>query len=221
MGRENKKEAVAALHREHILTAAQELFSERGFEQTTIDDISKKSEYSRRTVYAYFDSKDDIMHHIIESGLIELKNETEKALRDNDEFMEQYNAVCTAMRNYQKRCPQSFESVQSAKNPDFSGGYVSDTVKRIFALGEEINGMLAEFIEKGKRSGTVRQDVEPMMSVYVIWASISSLISLAETKGRFISEQFAVSVDDFLEYGFRQIINSILAVRSPHGLITL
>ncbi|MGN1132406.1 MAG: TetR/AcrR family transcriptional regulator, partial [Ruminococcus sp.] len=52
MGRENKNEAVATLHRETILNASEELFSKKGFEKTTIDDISKKSGYSRRTIYA-------------------------------------------------------------------------------------------------------------------------------------------------------------------------
>ena len=33
----NQKEAVAALHRERMLAAAEELFQQKGFEQTTID----------------------------------------------------------------------------------------------------------------------------------------------------------------------------------------
>ena len=62
----NRKEAVAALHRARIMTAAERLFSEKGYALTTIEDISKASEYSRRTIYAYYDSKEDILHHIIE-----------------------------------------------------------------------------------------------------------------------------------------------------------
>ena len=60
-----KKEAVAALHREQIMKAAEALFTEKGYEQTTIDDISKASQYSRRTLYAYYESKEDILYHII------------------------------------------------------------------------------------------------------------------------------------------------------------
>ena len=51
MGETNKKEAVAALHRARIMTAAEKLFSEKGYEQTTIEDISKESEYSRAALY--------------------------------------------------------------------------------------------------------------------------------------------------------------------------
>jgi len=86
MGQMTRKEAVAALHRARILTAAEKLFSEKGYAQTTIDDISKASEYSRRTLYAYYESKEDILHHIIEKGLRSLKKDIESAANDNIEF---------------------------------------------------------------------------------------------------------------------------------------
>ena len=55
----SKKEAVAELHRTRIMTSAERLFSEKGYAQTTIADISKASEYSRRTIYAYYESKEE------------------------------------------------------------------------------------------------------------------------------------------------------------------
>ena len=100
MGRENKKEAVAAVHRERIMNAAERLFSEKGYAQTTIEDISKLSEYSRRTIYAYYGSKDDILHHIIEKGLFTLKIDLEKAITPNGDFILQYQAICEAISKY-------------------------------------------------------------------------------------------------------------------------
>ena len=45
----SRREETAALHREHILSAAEALFALKGFDATTIDDISKACGYSRRT----------------------------------------------------------------------------------------------------------------------------------------------------------------------------
>jgi len=213
MGRENKKEAVAALHREQIIKAAETLFSEKGYAQTTIEDISKISEYSRRTIYAYFESKDDILHHIIEKGLVVLKADLENALNSNGDFITQYKAVFNAMKKYHEEWPHSAENVKNAKSHSFDYSTLSDTVKHILVLGTEINELLAAYIEKGKVDGIVRQDVVPMMSVYVLWSNITSLFILLQTKGRFISKQFSISEDEFLDYGFKQIINSILEVR--------
>ena len=99
MGKMTRKEAVAALHRARILTAAEKLFSEKGYAQTTIDDISKASEYSRRTLYAYYESKEDILHHIIEKGLRSLKKDIESAANDNIEFACAYRRRSVTERN--------------------------------------------------------------------------------------------------------------------------
>ncbi|MDE8735119.1 TetR/AcrR family transcriptional regulator [Eubacteriales bacterium DFI.9.88] len=213
MGRENKKEAVAALHREQIMKAAETLFAEKGYIQTTIDDISKLSEYSRRTIYSYYESKEDILYHIIEKGLVSLKANIETVIKSGKDFVTGYKAICIAMSKYQAECPQSMESVNSAKATNLDFENISDTVKHILTLGTEINSMLAGFIENGKKNGVVREDVIPLLTVYVLWSSITSLLDLTQTKGTFIAKQFSISENDFLEYGFKQIINSILEVR--------
>jgi len=44
-----------------IWTAAIDLFSEKGFEETTIDDIAEAAGTSRRTFFRHFESKRDLM----------------------------------------------------------------------------------------------------------------------------------------------------------------
>lgn len=213
MGRENKKDAVADLHRKQIMKAAEKLFSEKGYAQTTIDDISKESEYSRRTIYVYYESKDDILHHIIEKGLEKLKQDIEGAIRAGDDFISAYKGICMAMSRYQREYPHSEDSINNANSGKLDLEKSSDTVNHILLLGTEINTLLAHFIEHGKESGVVRKDIIPMLTVYVLWSSITALLTLKQTKGQFISNQFSISENEFLDYGFRQIINSILEER--------
>lgn len=213
MSRENKKEVIASLHREHILRAAEELFSEKGYEATTIADISNASAYSRRTIYAYYESKEDILHHIVEKGLRTLKRDLTDAVNCDRDFITQYKDICLAIGNYQNECPHSMEQVNRANASEFDFENSSDTVKRILVLGSEINDLLKNFIEKGQNAGIVRQDIVPAMTVYILYAGITSLFTLAKTKGQFINKEFSISKNDFLEYGFLQLINSVLEVR--------
>lgn len=213
MGRENKKESVAALHRKAILEAAEKLFIERGFGETTISDISAASGYSRRTIYAYYLSKEDILHHIIMQGLSFLKNDIESGMAESGDFITRYRSICAAMKKYYEDCPLSAKSVITADTGKISFETLSPAVKRILNLGDEINGLLVGFIEGGKSSGAVRSDVEPMPTVYILWSSISSLLTLTGTKSRFLTQSLSCTRDEFLEYGFRQIINSILTER--------
>lgn len=212
MGRENKKEAVAALHRKRILTAAEQIFSEKGFEQTTITDISGASEYSRRTIYAYYESKEDILHHIIVKGLLILKQDIENALQSNNNFFAQYFAICNAMKKYQIECPHSLENVTSANTSKLDFKNLSPAVSQIMSLGTEINVLLEGFVQSGKEQGIVRQEIVPMPTVYILWSNITSLLTLISTKGKFIEKAFSTTEDEYLEYGLKLIINSILDV---------
>ena len=153
------------------------------------------------------------MHHIIEKGLQTLKANIENAVNYNSDFVERYKAICMAMSKYQKEYPHSVNNVNSANSANFDLSNISDTVKNILLLGTEINTILASFIETGIENGIVRKDVIPMLTVHILWSSITALLTLAETKGNFICNQLSISEKEFLDYGFKQLINSILEVR--------
>ncbi len=55
--RERKKQQT----RERIAKVALQLFAERGYDETTLDDIAEAADVSRRTIFAYYDSKEDIL----------------------------------------------------------------------------------------------------------------------------------------------------------------
>ena len=77
----------------------------------------------------------------------------------------------------------------------------------------EINAILESLIVRGQKSGEVRKDIVPMLTVYILSTSLDSLLALVETNGKYICAQNGMTEDEFLDYGFRQIINSILEVR--------
>ena len=52
--------------REQILRAAEKIFAEKGFHETTISDIAKGAGLSEPTLYEYFSSKEEILFTIPE-----------------------------------------------------------------------------------------------------------------------------------------------------------
>ena len=52
--------------REHILFVAKDVFLEFGFERTSMDVISSRAETSKRSLYAYFESKEKLFLDVIE-----------------------------------------------------------------------------------------------------------------------------------------------------------
>lgn len=50
-----------------LIDMARQLFAKKGVENTTMNDIAKASQRGRRTLYTYFNSKNDIYKAVIES----------------------------------------------------------------------------------------------------------------------------------------------------------
>ena len=75
--REKKK----ANTKESLLNAAAQLFSERGFSETTVDQIAEKAEVSKVTFYGYFKAKEDLLtalHNRVLEHALELVNAPEE-----------------------------------------------------------------------------------------------------------------------------------------------
>lgn len=57
----SRREGKKAATRRRILRAALRLFSERGFESPTVDDIAAAADIGKGTIYNYFRTKEDIL----------------------------------------------------------------------------------------------------------------------------------------------------------------
>ncbi len=62
--------------KEQIQLAAQRLFLERGFSNTSMDAITKEAGVSKQTVYSYYESKEDLLYDVFQNliGEFDIKN---------------------------------------------------------------------------------------------------------------------------------------------------
>ncbi len=209
-----RRERVATLHKENIMRAAEHLFLEKSFIQTTIQEISKLSGYSRRTIYAYFVSKEDILYHISLQKLLILQKEVIDLIESTDSFQKKYENFCEAMIRFHQASIQSFNEL-GAYGPKDAEGQEPAVIADIVDSVTVICTLLAELIENGKEQGLVAEDVEPAAAGQILWAAISSLLDLIKIKKNYITAGLQMDDKEFLNYGFRQLLNSLLARRLP------
>jgi AcrR family transcriptional regulator len=61
-----------------ILDAALDLFVERGFAATRLDDVAQRAGVSKGTVYLYFDGKEELFKAVVRSGMVRAIEEAEQ-----------------------------------------------------------------------------------------------------------------------------------------------
>jgi AcrR family transcriptional regulator len=133
---------------EKILQVASSLFQTKGFEETTLEDISEGADVSRATLFNYFRTKEALAICISERVAVEVGNSLELHRRRLgsilDLLLEFFVLLAERAQNY----PDVFEKA-SLKLARFS-----------LPPSGKWGDMLARFLKKGQEKGEVREDLD-------------------------------------------------------------
>ena len=205
MNQENKKDAVATLHRENIVRAAAALFAQKGFDASSIDDIARESGYSRRTIYIYGKSKENLLCLAIAQELRTLRDGLRRA-QENSGFFAQYDAICAELLAFHRRCPLS---TSVARNSAVSDNPLP-AEQLILSLGTEINALLADFLAQGQREGLVRPDVFPALDAQLFTTALEAQFSLWDARKDYLISVFSLDEKAFLARVREQLLRGLL-----------
>jgi AcrR family transcriptional regulator len=86
--------------RDRILSAAMEMFRDRGFDTTTMRDIAAGAEMAIGAAYYYFDSKDAIVLAIYDQARAEMKPKLEQVLEESRDLRERLLGLIRVKLDY-------------------------------------------------------------------------------------------------------------------------
>jgi len=73
--RKKRRELRCQQNRNFILEVAEEIFARYGYSQTTMDQIAHEAQFSKATLYRYFQGKQELFFHVILKTLQELASQ--------------------------------------------------------------------------------------------------------------------------------------------------
>ncbi|MGW2748488.1 TetR family transcriptional regulator [Streptomyces sp. NPDC001450] len=163
--------------RDALVAAAFQLFLERGYEQTTVDDIVALAGVGRRSFFRYFPSKEDVVFPDHERCLADMT----AFLAASDEADEPVRRVCDAarlvLRMYAENPTFSVQRYRLTKKVPGLRAYELSVVWRYErALAEYLRGRFA-----GRPDGTLHADV---IAAAVVAAHNNALRSWLRSDGK-------------------------------------
>lgn len=96
MEKQGRRERNKIRCRQRILRASRQLFSAKGYEETTMDDVAERSEVSKATLYNYFPGKDSLLMGIAEAELEQIREMIEGELAEEPSALERLRRVLEA-----------------------------------------------------------------------------------------------------------------------------
>jgi AcrR family transcriptional regulator len=75
--------------REHILKAAIDLFSKKGFDNTSVESITRRAKIAKGTFYNFFEKKEDVLLYFLDREYSKSEEEIECKLSSQQTFIDQ------------------------------------------------------------------------------------------------------------------------------------
>jgi len=79
--------------KEYVTSVSTQLFAQRGYANTTIEQIARESGYAVGTIYLYFDSKEEILAAILTDAVADFGKKANKELEKISAPVERFNKI--------------------------------------------------------------------------------------------------------------------------------
>lgn len=209
MGTAERREREKLQRQEAIIDAAEEVFFEKGYKNSTMDDVATEAELSKGTLYLYFKSKEHLYLAISLRGMKILSDAFTQAVKDCRNGLESVLAIGKAYVKYSQDHPDYFmamtytESLDPAAIDELKEDAIMTEVKR--TQGSALT-ILIEMIEKGKSDGTIRPELDAPTTALLLWSQSNGVILFQKTRAENLEREYGLVGINLIEsyYDFVQ-----------------
>ena len=150
--------------RQRILKVARSEFAKNGFENTSIQQIARKSDISVGSVYKYFDNKEQMFSYIAQEGLSELEDLLMKLAPSKEDILIKAEKIIRTLLKFSKDHPELVQLYCSLTTGDNSE-FLNELSQRIEAVTASI---YTQTISMAQETGEVRKDINPAMFAFLL-----------------------------------------------------
>lgn len=186
--------------RQAVLQTAAQLFNERGFHATSLDDIAERLHVSKPTLYYYVKSKDDILLECVRSALELMRAGIAEVREGGGRALDQ---LIACMRIYAGIVMQDFGKCVIRIGEDPLPAPLKKELRRLKA---GIDAEFRQLIDEGIREGSLAP-CDPKMAAFMLAGALSWV-------GRWYRDDGALTPAQITDQGIALLLGGVLAARS-------
>ena len=209
MGIAERKEREKERRRQEIIDAAERIFFSKGIQNATMDDVAQEAELSKGTLYLYFNSKIELYLAINIRGVKILDEMFLKAYESVETGLQKTYALGRSFLQFSSEYPDYYNALSYYEFYEQDLDTTSQTTQMCAKNGHAILDKVIEALRLGIEDGSVKPDIDPVLTANVLWAQSSGMIQFAIDKRKHLEQEHGISVDDFIDCYFKMIGCSI------------
>mgnify|MGYP002353582991 CR=1 FL=1 len=213
MGQDERKRQEKEIRRTDIIDAAERVFFSKGYENSSMDEVAREAEFSKRTIYVYFSSKEQIYFEIMIRGYRLLIQMMEKSFHESNpqSGIDELRCIFFTFFDFSRLYPAyskantDYETKNSADPP----GVEDESKAECYRLGEQIFGLLSHALQKGVAEGTLQAGLDSEAAALTLWACTIGIFNTGEKKSDYLEKYHQIDSQSFVLESFHLMIRLI------------
>lgn len=213
MGVSDRKQKEKEIRRNDIIEAAERVFFSKGYSTATMDDVAKEAEFSKRTVYVYFNSKEQLYFEIMIRGwkLLHTMLEDELSKRIEGNALLRLRQIGTTLFTFSQLQPNYFDAIveYETSERDFEKGITDQSREKCYAVGEKIFRLLMTTLQQGVEEGSIRKDLDLLNTALILWSCTLGVFNIAKKKANYLKHYHHRNSEELIPEAFELLLTSI------------
>ncbi len=200
---EARKQQEIAYRKNLILDAARIIFFDKGFENSTMEDIAHKAGYSKGSLYSYFDSKNEICFTIVNDYFSRIVKLIQKISSQDISGLQKLTGIKDAFVNEYSQNSQFCNIYETFKYHQGQCVEIQDEKKVNESYSGRIRELIVGIVQSGINDGSIKNTVDVAKLSMAFW----------NEKNCFLAETMFTEINAY-DYLFDLIIDSIKVERA-------
>lgn len=183
--------------RTRILNYAVNKFHAEGFYKTSMDEIARDLQMSKKTIYKYFQSKEILLEAVAGWLMSESKEHIDSILSSKESVVVKFTKIINIYNSKVLKCSDKWFTDLQIHAPRLWQKIDEFRTNRIYQV-------LSELIDEGKNEGLIDKEIPTCVIVSTYNSSMRSMINY-----KFLYEN-DISVNDAVNHGMQLLLNGIL-----------
>ncbi|MBN1532153.1 MAG: TetR/AcrR family transcriptional regulator [Spirochaetes bacterium] len=184
MGSRERIQREKEQRREAILRAAEKLFLKKGFENTTMDEIARRCDLSKGTLYLYFSTKEQLYLVIINRAVTEMLDLVKEMQADVESPLDRLRNIGEAYLRFYETHPDHFSILIRVPDQMHHKSMTRAEVRQIFEKNMELWTIITGIITDGMQKNVFRKDTNPVEIAISLFATSTMIIKLMDHHAR-------------------------------------
>lgn len=209
MQNETRRDRERKLHEEEIVASAAAIFGAKGFERASMDEIALAAEFTKRTVYLYFETKEDLFFAAALRAFRTLHDTIKNTAKNDASGYEKLVSGCKAYYRFSRDDPGNMRLINEVGQVRKKSEVNSPRLKELMKFDDELFQWVSQGISEGKGDGSIRSDLDSLKATFSIIFIMTGFFNQLSVTGTTFLEHFALSPEEFSEYSMELLFSSI------------